>query len=295
MANNCLVTRLKGVVNNDELPYFNSLKINYSSGYAANNRVIALYTDRGSYRIISEHPVDVYDSKILLAEGVMDFTTPKIVNDALHIKFPDNNGICNVISKHTINTIGYNWKHPILGTRSGYTSFQIEASQLDYSETFREFRCFGRNLRGDYRPMHAETLTYVMINNLSGDRYYDFTTDISCFANSTDATTIDLKGGENITGNLETLSRLTKLTNLTLWGSGVAGDIKILCENLVENGKTSGEITFDCQTTGGNRTWDSNTLSYDYVKSLNNGGSTAILKVAFGSSYTGGFQIVPTA
>lgn len=299
MANNCLVTKLKDIVDNNELQFLNGLRINYFSGYEANNRVIAFYTERGSYRIISEHPVDVYSWNTLLAEGVRDFTTPELVDDSLHIKFPDNNGVCDIISKYAINSLGYNYHHPILGTRSGYTSFCIDAGQLEYCNNIKEIFAYSPNFKGTLNPEKLENLIAFYTNNMDDDRFDSYKMDITKLSSIVNLARINCKGSKLVYGNLESLGALVNLNMLTLWGTATNGDLKTLCDNLVTHGKTSGILEIDSVSNSGNaggeRTWNNEQLTYEKVKELNNGGNQYVLKVEFGSSYTGGYRIVPLA
>ena len=131
MANNCLITKFKGTVNNTNVPYYGSIRVKFGAPdkttaisfrfTQASGKIIAI---EGSFNIVSSDGTVIESgltSKSITAPGELYFM-PAVANTKVAF-----------IGKYdSIDSIGYS-SMPAPGTIVGYEPPVIEANDINYS------------------------------------------------------------------------------------------------------------------------------------------------------------------
>lgn len=201
-----------------------------------------------------------------LSEAVTDQSLPKLgcvqfkvapsmsVNGALAKVASDTPCTLSLISG-SLTAVDYNTSTPIplpanidLGEQwwtfaSGSAGATIEISNVYDIKTFDGLlKCI---TEVDLKKLrYMENLSKFTAYNENADIYGD----INVFAGKKSIFQIVLNSPRmprpNIIGNIETWGECTSLTTISLYGTGVEGDLLQLAKNQRSNGRTSGQITF---------------------------------------------------
>lgn len=235
MENNCLVTKLKSVVNNDNLPIFNAVRFKVNSSNGRN------YV------------------KLNFA-GVLTDTTIKILNYNGSVYLSNDVDTNNWGEEHTYPANSYPWIRSnsaindyvdiLVTPKSKFKGFandtfarqlQVDLDQFQYCEALTElYMNANAVVGGDISSLYHTSLSKANF------RIED---DIAKFANIPTLSYIELGMG-GLYGNFEPLGALPLLNLLVFDAVNIYGDIKKFIETRrIKTGQTTGTLaTFRSQT-----------------------------------------------
>lgn len=245
MSTNCLVTKLKGSVNNDNLEILGTIKVNATSEWIENKELYIGYKTA-----LEHHIVEVADgSSHIIPEGEsetvssLDFYYPK--NNRMFNLTPGNYNLI-IPDKYDIITLKvYNIDINSLKYCTGLTSITIKGGRYNY--TGETDKCTG---------------DLSSLANLTGLRYlridsYSVTGDLSAFKDYTDIIEVDIHG--NFTGDIANFKKCVNCTQaLFINAVNVSGNAENLFSGLYANGKRSGSLSFSILNTSAkfnNQSW----------------------------------------
>ena len=252
MANNCLVTKLKGVVDNDSLPVFNALRI---------------YVDVAQGDNISQRTIQIYN------EG--EFTMKAVGGTMRWSSEPEGTAYTEISGSNSPTivfnpgkyTVYFTSKYGINGFAPGQSG-SIKNFTVDLSDLYNLATMYVQTYRttGDIRPMNVlgGDIMFYDATSLDISAMYDKSTmDLSIFRNCTDLTRMQKQTG--ISGNILDLSKSIGLTYISFRNPGVYGEINDLAASMRANGRTSGTLSIESCLS--NITDDGNIISHEYIVS----------------------------
>ena len=243
---NCLVTKLKEVVNNDNLKKIGVLylKAQYNSAITEQttdeNRVrmqgleIQLHVDTVN-NVASEATVTVngsgYFSKSLsdikAGTGVQSMVISGS-ESVVTLYFANGDYDIEITNKYDIERIATK----ATGSQSSVISVPLE--DLSYLTKLKYLRVYGsRSYSNSIECLsNLSGITYLYLNKLvlSGN--------VSAIANNQDMTTLNLYG-TNVSGDISSLGKLVDLTSMSFGDTNVSGAIEDFVAQQSENGRTT--------------------------------------------------------
>lgn len=232
MNTNCLVTKLKGVVDNNNLPYLNAFKVDVlpsQDGYVDQDYTIKVY---GTTRIKVVGKGTVY----------VGVTNPVAVTSASDYMVPAGAEKCTIkAAPGSYSFICFN-KGDIysLGTMSNAGSssqrgLKVDLSQLDYSP-LKDFVLAANCLTGTLKMKNGSTFTSILaVLNTDYSSIRDYCIDIDGFVGANIAS-IDIRNSKS-KGDINSLASSTAITNITIPMTNIYGDVKTFIEAQVASGK----------------------------------------------------------
>ena len=242
MANNCLVTKLKDIVNNDSLKYLNGIQFKFngvagqtyefnSQTYASQLTSKAIIVGNANWRTGGKETDIVYYATQFGIGYKIDCIT-------------DGEIIINIKNRDNLNAFTFN-----PGLRENVTEYTIS----DFNTDFMKNLSFGGMLIN--RNKKIDDLKDCV--NLQG-LYVNYS---------------------EMSGNIESLGKLTKLTELRCeMYTNIIGEINTLATSQVVNGRTNGTLVICCNgkiTLSGNVIENNVSKTITFDSSLQNGYSIA--------------------
>ena len=274
MANDCLQQKLKGTVQNDNLPLIDTVMLNVKSltSYESND-----YTFRGAgfsrVKVVGDGSFSVN------GEGSYTDYQNQDLGFKIYTCVPGNYKIL-IYNKYGIQQL-------IIGASVAGGGISVEASQMDYVKpTYLQLE--GESLVGEYKPMQLERIDTMFLgdsnsikDNLILDianlknapalKYVSISYNSNVNGDISALTSIPLLeefGASNtsISGNIESLSGCTKLN---MFGAGyvtaITGEIRTLAASMAPNRGSSERLMLIVKNT--NVTDDGNVVTEEYLAS----------------------------
>ena len=240
MANNCLVTKLKGVVDNNNIPVYGCIKVDiFQRGVAMVQRAIVVAC-KGTIK--STVPLDIYN---LSGEVIYSQVTQAVFDntDTICIVFPDLEGTAWLPVKYE-GGFDLPSNIPNIGSfGDGQVGYEIDMSQLEYF-TGSGIATSVLVAKGNFEPSTVlGNLVRFDLIEFSNERSGSFVMDLSIVPQKMpNLTSITLNGSMNVSGNVTDLSMNVALTLLNLRLTKVTGNLEDLFNNMFANGRTSGTL-----------------------------------------------------
>lgn len=291
--NNCLVTKLKGVVNNDSILKLGEVKISFAD------------KGSGSFSVYYDEDADleIEGASFKNEENTVLGNTMKAIAGAQTKVFPTSRPcMISLFNKYAITKInssgnGFDVDLAQLLQCKRMTSVLLNETQvhgningLSLMSNLSEIGFNTTGVSGDLSSLpHTTQLTYLNLGNtkVSGDisaiagnkgltslivSNTKISGDVSVLSDLTKLTTFSAYSNK-LSGNIKALGRLTKLSEINFGGTLVTGDVKELGSALHSNGKVSGtfqlvlndRITYNSATNNGKRvtmTFSASNVSY---------------------------------
>jgi hypothetical protein len=272
---NCLFTKLKGVVDNPNLPVFGCLKMELKaldnptdaqkslilrgpSGTKVNIKI----EGGGTFSLESES----YESQY--TEKEVAFTQWNNIN----LRVTNNNGFISFISKYDITGIGtvYNADPSV---RIAQKIFNINLNDFNYMPLVRIITS-GIELKGEFKSQNWNDITELNLSESDISFFNDVKVNIGNLKDNTLITTLNLRS-LNATGSINNL-KSPALTDINLYNTKITGEINTLLDNIYAAGRTSGDVTIN--PINGLITDDGNAVTQEYINSK---GGTSVIKATF--------------
>jgi hypothetical protein len=215
---NCLVSKLKGIVNNDNLEKFNVLKINVASAS-------------------SRPSLSIYIRLTKAAEAVSSvgyFVNNNEEQIASPVTLPANTTRSILAPKNTAMTVEITEKYSIVFIDSGY-SMKFDIGQLKYTTTLKSFKAISSF--GEVDASNWSELTSFTLNSSTAIG------NINTFSNCPLLQTLVMDVNSNYTGNVSNLAGLSALATLDIHETKISGDANIFADNTKFIGLSSLNLT----------------------------------------------------
>jgi len=248
---NCLVTKLKGTVDNDNLVIYSGIKVTMGAVGTYPNGISPYSSDK----IIGSKPFDVYDhTGVQLASNVTEYVNQ--YKSQCDIRCSQSNTVINVLNKYT-TFAGLTYLSNVYNTRFG--NVEIDLSTLNYVQSLT-----GKNIY--ISPQEgSDNITFKGTFNLATTNNWEVI-QLNGIVNNSSAWKISVpndgqnyfganflifdinylhqyKGYDNIELDLASFNKCTKLRKLFINGSHlVTGNLNSLLDTLYANGKVSGNL-----------------------------------------------------
>ncbi len=291
--NNCLVTKLKGVVNNDSILKLGEVKINFADKGSAS---FSVYYDE-------EADLKIEGASFKNEENTVLGNTMKASAGSQTKVFPTSRPcMISLFNKYAITKInssgnGFDVDLAQLLQCKRMTSVILNETQvhgnidgLSLMSNLSEIGFNTTDVSGDLSSLsHTTQLTYLNfgktkmsgdISTIAGNKGLkslivsntNISGDVSVLSDLTGLATFSAYSNK-LSGNINTLGRLTKLSEINFEDTLVTGDVKELGSALHSNGKVSGtfqlvlndRITYNGATHNGKRvtmTFSASNVSY---------------------------------
>lgn len=250
MSADCLITKLKGVVSNDELPIVNTIVLDEVAGTLPNSP--ALLIKCGSQSVHVKSKIKIYKSSSYVEESaVYEKDLSANVRGLLYFKKTDIEGLADkkdllVISGsgiYQISKIGNTFFTMNNFVRSGLGSQEFNQNILCYGSTYstnplQEINPhveFIQTKRMDYRWFQSPYAIKVFGTGATAD-------SLEVGLNETTAANTSVQTMMKVAGNVKYLPKNILKANLVY---ATNGTIEELVASMIERGRTSGSIHFD--------------------------------------------------
>lgn len=223
--NKCLVTTLKGVVNDNNLRKLGEFRFTKRAGIAATADSCFV-----SVSSIEDSTVEILNDGQFCqsGSGIPDTAAGKIKTfpaGSTYSFWVTPGSIVSIRSKYTITRLAH-----------AYADFDL--SELNYMTELKELICqFSGGLTGDI----AELTKLSKLNYLALPQATKLTGNISALSSMTNLTYIALNYSR-LSGDIASLGTLTNLDTLSLGDSVITGNIEDLVSAQISAGRTSGTI-----------------------------------------------------
>ena len=252
---NCLVTKLRGVVNNDNLNVLGSinLKLDHSIGNTAemslSNSESAIVVNLIGDGYFSDSAYTANLGKVTTAANNNKFYA--VVNDDCKVYVIDDYKTKNIIARG--NSVIYADEIKYRNIKS-LTAEHIIGT-IDEQGCLSECGYVAINGSADLKAFDGNTVaTYFSIK---GDNA-NAKGDISYLAGMVNVSGINLQGNKDVVGNISTLSGLVSTNGIMLGGTSVVGTVESFAEGMLIN-RESGYVDLNVGETA--ITFNGNTIS----------------------------------
>lgn len=229
MANNCLQTTLKSVVQNDNLIKIGEMFLTVKSidSPTATQSGVRFITGAGAVTLTAPGLYLATSFEGLTSEPKSTITIP--ANTMQSIYFANGNYKVILSNKYALVTL-----ESLSADYAGIVSWGI--NEVIYNNTKNFDMTCNKGCYGDISNINA--------NSSFGFRQFrannsPITGDIAGFSNSTNCTSIELTNCEEIKGNIKSLGSLININSLLLRFTGVTGTIEEFVAAQVAAGRTS--------------------------------------------------------
>ena len=220
MANDCLVTKLKSVVDNDSLKTFGAFKISLDGAASTKLKVQSAKAQN----------VKVLEGFVTISgQNVSEFTVPA---NTLYTIYSD-------VSRKVV--LLFSDKYSITSIVSPFAGLGFDLEDLKYSDNLHIVDCGADSVDVIGNVSSVENLNLIEKFNLK--RSSKVTGNISAFSGLTTLTELTLPGCNRLEGDIESLGNLTSLISLRLGETVLGGTLESLVKAQVGNGRTSGSIS----------------------------------------------------
>lgn len=223
---NCLVTKLKGSVNNDSLPILGEMRIKVLSGYNDDNRQIRLFVD--SQKDLVAKVVKGSGTITNLESGASGQTVTIYAGTSPYIQFSNGDFEVSVTDRYNINGLGYK-----PGTDNEAKGYSIDASQLTY--VGGHWYLGGNKFYGDWNGDYSK-LAGIYCTDVSEMPTWHL--DRCKFENLV-SFNLSSKVAE---GSIMAFANCVNLASIKCFMAGLTGDVASLAAALWSKGKTSGTL-----------------------------------------------------
>lgn len=287
---NCLVTKLKGVVDNDSLLKMGELRIKCSTAACGGTTTENM---RGLWLRSMNVPMKITAGGRTFSYDGVDYTeyngngsrsgTPFI--------FPDGEYEISIISEiDTANNVWGLSNITTVPTAVASKFFTLNASDLKYhnilSLVTSRIICIGE-IDGNFDNTNELQASWGQDGEFMEPNSNSFNLDK--LSNNLVLTT--LRFDDTMTylrGSIESI-KSPLLTKFTAWGGEVTGDIAVMCNNMVAAGRVSGTLYILGRSLSDNITFNGNKFDEAYQKAQ--GGNGGNSWVDFDPSYENGWRI----
>lgn len=220
----CLITKLNGQVDNNNLYRIGELRIKFSKVTSPTDKSQGI-----SVSFIKDTKLEIlgdgyFTDQALSANKGKTIIVPANILTKVYVSNSDLY-LC-IMDKYALNSLSFT---PLLDDTTGYyaKNKELNLEELKYSTRILKLIIYDSKAYGDISSLKNLTnLSYVRMNST------DISGDISSLKNLTKLTYLDL-GFTNISGNISTLSNMTNLTYLGADSTAISGDVSSL-ERLVK-------------------------------------------------------------
>lgn len=265
MANNCLLTKLKGTVNNSNLPIYNAVKVRLfnTSGLVNTNSVLGIngYNDSVKIKVV-EGSVNVYHENtdfVPVATGVTgDYTDTTQV-------YIQGNATVWVYGKSGFMGLGFN-NNAQRVFNDDY--FQVDFDTMNYTGILSLFLYTTDTPVGTLKINTIQSIDNLYAILKGGNYCFDFT---GCTKENFHIASNFYFGNGGLESSINNVVKnlnIEILENINFselnipFQTSVYGDINTLCDALYAKGKTSGTLTF--QLGGTQCTYNGDVITVDY-------------------------------
>lgn len=236
----CLITKLNGQVDNNNLYRIGELRIKFSKVTSPTDKSQGI-----SVSFIKDTKLEIlgdgyFTDQALSANKGKTIIVPANIQTKVYVSNSDLY-LC-IMDKYALNSLSFT---PLLDDNTGYyaKNKELNLEELKYSTRISKLIIYGSKAYGDISSLNNLTnLRYLRIDST------DISGDISSLKNPTNLTYLDI-GFTNIFGNISALSNMTNLTYLGADSTKISGDVSSL-ERLVKiqflmlnNVKLSGDVS----------------------------------------------------
>lgn len=266
----CLVTKLNGSTENDNLKYLDSVVIQFKhvDKQTAKNSSIVIQS------VSKDAPVKVECLKGNFTSSdfsAVNGTSKDVINERLYVS---NGAIIKVSKKQDITKISFD---DGVGDDSNKI---IDFSDLKYCKGLKYLSISG-DISGSVELANNNSLSYLSITN---SNIYATTEDISKVLSS-EATRLILTNAISLKGDISLLGDKTGLIIMYLTNTDISGSVESLLENMWKNGRRSGNVVI---TTGHNLTFDGETHGdYGYTISATFSENSIVASSKITKTYNG--------
>ena len=262
---NCLVTKLKEVVNNDKLEILNAFKITVPSG---NQTFYIQFEDVIRKRFILKGDGYFSDSTYTqnLGNEIVSYGNIYIsANESCTLIVYDNYKLSNISFYNSYADISFLDERNIK-TLEAESSNNSLSGVLQNKESFKNTTLFNigasSNLEFDFSIFSENTVLTRLVcwSSESGKG----TGNLSDLTNKP-LTQFSSYSHKGIIGNIETFGSIITLTNISIVNcNNITGTIESVCEQWIRNGKTSNLTRFECNTSTLNSSIITDVLTIDF-------------------------------
>lgn len=231
---NCLVKKYKAVVNNDNLPIFNAIKIKVNNPSVVSNGYLVTAVIGSISTTNNKKLYPSYNDAVNDTNGFTSKTTTTSGNNDLYLSAGEYYII--VKPKNEIRRFTCNYQF------AGTLDFGDFADFSQLTNLF-ELNIPTNRIKGDIANLkdstNLQTLTLQGNSEVNGS--------ISDISELTKLQTLNLIS-TNVGGSVDSLGKLTVLTTLVLTDCGVGGDLATMANAMVSspNNRTFGTLTVTC-------------------------------------------------
>lgn len=257
---NCLVTKLKSIVDNDSLLKIGEFKFHVSS------------TEGGSFKIQGVSKAHVVGTGLI----------GSVSADATEIVFVDKWAQNTVVFSSGEYDIVFNDKYSFQGLIDATKGFCLDFDDIfKFSNPVGVFNFMASSLL--YSDIDVtlvdRSASFSLIND---DGLTQYSANIEGIGGSTTIGTIRLYNTKNVIGNILNLANVKTLVELRVDNTSVEGEINTFAQSMMSNGRTSGDLYIRCEnsriTDGGN------VVTPEYLESV--GGTIWIVLHFSNGTYT---------
>lgn len=221
--NKCLVTKLNGSCNNQELLRIGEMRVHFAKSESP-----TASTQGKTFAFVKDAELEIIGDAYFTDKTLSENKGKKITVPAnSEAGFFVSNNDCDIamLDKYSLSKI-HSWAANI-PSYSNNISFTID--DLKYSNTLTSINMSNANATGDIASL--KNLTALEIINFNAK---NITGDIANLNKLTALKSINLRNSASITGDIANLKNLTSLTTLDLINTSVMGDIAELetCPNI---------------------------------------------------------------
>ena len=223
---NCLVTKLKGTVNNDSLPILNAIRIKANAGTYTAGSIALMFNKKSS--------IDGLNGAELYSGGVSVGTTFPFYVDIANEVSPQNEG-GNYVIRNKYNLTHFN-------STKGNGLLEYELDEFKELPSITAFTSKNDIVKGDLSSFKNCPLTSFTLNKVSADVYGDFselpstitvldlsslnkaynTSELSHLVN---VVTLAVGTNDLLTGPITDFGNMKSITTLNVASTCLAGDI----------------------------------------------------------------------
>lgn len=288
MSNNCLVTKLKGVVDNDSLPYYNQFLFHVSNKYpvTADTQKIGfgLATGHEAFEVRAKGNGSFkyrFDNDQDWSENYVNTITVPATANRLQFIVHEGDYDVLILGKYYLLSVNY-----VDAALSCYKNISFDISQLNYNKILNLWTS-GFPFTGTLILKDASELTDCDLNlfnaNAQGNpAKFSYGVDIDSLSSAVNMTRLNIRDTASY-GSIESLGRCTSLELIAAPFADIEGEVIQLAESQVANGRTSGVLQMGVCLT--KCTLNGNPITYALLENHWD------LFIVFDSTQQGGYRI----
>lgn len=257
--NDCLVTRLKGVCDNDNLLKYNEIRIHIKTVTNQQMRFIAAGGSNAKVTIIPDADSTMHFTDSGYSE---DLGTEITVAASQDVYFTSGSAVFSIMGKYDFFDVAF---------RGAYNAGNvIKANVPDFAYSRKLMRLMVGNSGST-----GELFDLSEFNDIAAIDFSNcskVTGDISLLVTPAQSFSYIIVSGSGVTGNIVSLGPDIHLTTLGIKNTAIKGTLESFCTAQISNGRTSGTLSFD--GTGSSVTYNNNPIKSQLTITFNNGNYT---------------------